>query len=374
MYLSHQVILDALMWRLPALGWAATLALGALLTLALAEPMRRFVERPCARLRRRLHERGLALPDARAHDTPLPPMAISVCIATHRRPERLAALLEDLRWQRLLPAEVVVVDNDVFGSACDTVAHARAHAPYPIRYAVEPRKNIAHARNGTVALARGDWLAFVDDDERCGSNWLRTLAGAAMRHGAHGVLGPVEPIVPESAPRWLRRGDLYAFARQRTGALVPLNRLRFGNVLLSAPLVRAQHPVFDPAYGQTGGEDGDLLTRLVQAGGRIVWCDEAPVHEPVEGSRLSLAWLLRRSLRGGQDFARHTLAGRYGRPTTSRRTMLFARAGAQTALALALALLCLPLGRHHAAHWLAKASANVGKMSAFLGWHYREYA
>src|SRR6185503_6064497 len=37
-YLSHQVILDALMWHWPGLGWAATLALGALLTLAVAAP------------------------------------------------------------------------------------------------------------------------------------------------------------------------------------------------------------------------------------------------------------------------------------------------------------------------------------------------
>jgi len=32
-----------------------------------------------------------------------------------------------------------------------------------------------------------------------------------------------------------------------------------------------------------------------------------------------------------------------------------------------------PCGRHRAAYWLLKASANLGKMSIFLGWHYREY-
>ena len=282
-YLSHQVILDALMWRWPALGWGPTLALGALVTLAVAEPVRRYVERPCARLRRRLHERAAhRRAGVVAADTPLPPMAISVCIATHRRPWRLAALLEDLRCQRLRPHEVVVVDNDCGASARAVVERARACAPYPIRYAVEPRKNIAHARNRTVALATGAWLAFVDDDERAGPGWLATLARAAVRYGAHGVLAPVEPVVPESAPPWLRRGGLYSFAHLRSGEVVPLNRMRFGNVLLSAPLVRAQHPVFDPAYGLTGGEDGELLTRLVGAGGRIVWCEEAPVHEPVE--------------------------------------------------------------------------------------------
>jgi succinoglycan biosynthesis protein ExoM len=53
---------------------------------------------------------------------------------------------------------------------------------------------------------------------------------------------------------------------------------------------------------------------------------------------------------------------------------LIARALAQLVLAALLAALCLPFGRHHAVHWLTKASANAGKLSIFLGWHYREYA
>jgi succinoglycan biosynthesis protein ExoM len=158
-----------------------------------------------------------------------------------------------------------------------------------------------------------------------------------------------------------------------TGTVIPPNRLRFGNLLLLAEPLKALGTAFDPAYGLTGGEDGDLLSRLVLAGAKIVWCDEAIVHEPVEKSRLNLKWLLRRSLRGGQDFARHTLTGRYG-PRPANRFRLFVRALAQLVAAAGLALLMLPLGRHHAAHWLTKASANIGKLSIFLGLHYREYA
>jgi succinoglycan biosynthesis protein ExoM len=158
-----------------------------------------------------------------------------------------------------------------------------------------------------------------------------------------------------------------------TGTVIPPNRLRFGNVLLAADIVKALGDPFDPAYGLTGGEDGDLLSRLVLGGAKIVWCDEAIVHEPIERSRLSLKWLLRRSLRGGQDFARHTLTGRYG-SRSANRFRLFARALIQLIAAAAIALLVWPLGRHHAAHWLTRASANIGKLSIFLGLHYREYA
>jgi succinoglycan biosynthesis protein ExoM len=301
-------------------------------------------------------------------------MNISLCIATHRRPQRLAALLQDLVGQQRLPNEVVVVDNDPVGSARAVVERQReTGAPFPIHYDIQPQKNISLTRNRTVAMASGEWLAFIDDDERAPAAWLGQLAEAAERFGADGVLGPVEPVVPAVAPAWIRRGSFYSWARMRTGTVVPANKLRFGNVLLSAALLRDSPAPFDPHYGQTGGEDGDLLARLVQCGACIVWCDEAVVHEPVEAARLTLRWLLLRALRGGQDFARHRLAGRLGVMTALGRVSLFLRALLQTALAAALALLSWPAGRHRAAYWLLKASANLGKMSIFLGWHYREY-
>ncbi len=301
-------------------------------------------------------------------------MDISVCIATYRRLDRLEALLVDLASQVLLPKEVIVVDNDAAGSARAVVERCRQRPlPFPIHYDIQPQKNISLTRNRTVELSQHEWLAFVDDDERAPDVWLQRLAAAAREYSADGVLGPVVPIVPEDAPGWIRRGHFYDFPRMPTGSVVPPNRLRFGNLVLKGSAVESMDVMFDPAYGLTGGEDGDLLARMALRGARIVWCDEAVVHEPVEKSRLNLKWLLRRSLRGGQDFARHLLSGRYG-PRTAGRLRLFARALVQLVAATAIAVVTLPLGRHYSAHWLTKASANMGKLSIFLGWHYREYA
>ncbi|WP_281784613.1 glycosyltransferase family 2 protein [Sinimarinibacterium flocculans] len=302
-------------------------------------------------------------------------MRISVCIATYRRPERLRVLLDDLIVQRRPPHEVIVVDNDAEGSARAVVDVARGRGlPFALHYEIQPQKNVAITRNRSVALAQGNWLAFVDDDERAPPAWLGDLAAAAARFDADAVLGPVLPLLPDSAPPWLRRGRFYDWARLPTGSVVPVRLLRFGNVLLSAEVLLTQAQVFDPAYGLTGGEDGDLLARLTQAGARIVWCDEASVTEPVEAARMSLRWLLLRALRGGQDFARHVLAGRHGPATRGRRLRLLLRALLQMLAAGLLAVLCLPLGRHRCAHWLTKATANFGKLSAFAGLHYREYA
>jgi succinoglycan biosynthesis protein ExoM len=302
-------------------------------------------------------------------------MYVSVCIATYRRPDRLAALLEDLSRQRRLPDQIVVVDNDAAGTARETVERCRAAgAPFPIDYDIQPEPNIALTRNRTVALARGDWLASVDDDERAPETWLAQLVEAAERYAADGVLGPVDPQLPADAPPWIRRGRFYDFPRMPSGGVVPLNRMRFGNVLLRGDLVRAEPGPFDVSYGLTTGEDADMLIRLVNRGGRIVWCDEAIIHEPIESKRLSLKWLMQRAFSGGQEFARKSISGRYGPISALGRARLFARSCAQLLISAALAVASLPLGRHRSARWIIVASANFGKLSVFWGWRYREYA
>ncbi|WP_029921090.1 glycosyltransferase family 2 protein [Nevskia soli] len=302
-------------------------------------------------------------------------MSVSLCIATHRRNEQLRQLLDDMVAQTLSPAELVVVDNTAEGGAREVVEQRmRYGTPFQIRYEVQPIQNISLTRNRTVDLATGSWIAFIDDDERAQPPWLELMLATAERYRADVVLGPVEPMLPPQAPPWIRRGSFYNWPRMTTGTVVPANLLRFGNVLMRSELLKGDAPPFDPAYGLTGGEDGAMLTRLARRGARIVWCDEAAVVEPVAPTRLSLRWLCLRALRGGQDFSRHTLDGGYGAATHTRTTLLALRSLAQMLVAGSLVPLTLPLGRHQAAHWIIKATANFGKLSLLCGWRYDEYA
>jgi peptidoglycan/LPS O-acetylase OafA/YrhL len=63
-YLCHHVIALAVTQRWHQLGWVGTTLITAVLTVAVAEAMRRWVEAPCAALRRRLHRP----PPARSQD------------------------------------------------------------------------------------------------------------------------------------------------------------------------------------------------------------------------------------------------------------------------------------------------------------------
>jgi len=293
-------------------------------------------------------------------------MKLSVCIATYRRNERLAEVLDDLRRQTLLPEQVVVVDNDAAAGARSLIESQRAAGvPFRLDYAVQPERNIARTRNRTVQLAAGDWLAFVDDDERVPSDWLQRLMEAAERFQAQGVLAPVEPRLGPGAPDWIRRGKFYDFPHQPEGASVPLNCMRFGNVLLQGEALRAEPGPFDERYALGTGEDGDLLVRLANKGARIVWTETAPVFEPIEATRLSLKWLMRRAYSGGQEFGRQTLRGVYAPAGVTRSALFLVRVAVQAVVAAGLALICLPAGRHRSAKWLITVWANLGKLAAF---------
>jgi peptidoglycan/LPS O-acetylase OafA/YrhL len=65
-YLCHHLLLLLIQKQWPDLPWIGVATLGIAMTLAIAEPMRRFVEDPCARLRKRLH--GPSKPRVRGFD------------------------------------------------------------------------------------------------------------------------------------------------------------------------------------------------------------------------------------------------------------------------------------------------------------------
>jgi succinoglycan biosynthesis protein ExoM len=244
--------------------------------------------------------------------TPVPsaPTSVDICVATYRRPAMLAALLEALARQGGpgLALRLVVVDNDAAASARGAVEAFRAGAALPVLYRVEPRQNIALARNRALALCRADFVALIDDDETPSAGWLAALLACAARFQADAVFGPVRSVLPDDAPAWARA--CFGKPRRRTGEL--LRHGGAGNVLLRGAVLARPAPWFDPAFGLTGGEDTDWFHRLYLDGLRLVWCAEAEACEPVPAERLRVGWARRRAFRGGQTYYR-VFVRRYSR-------------------------------------------------------------
>jgi len=110
---------------------------------------------------------------ARAAALSAPPF-ISVIVCTYNRPAQLEVCLGQLEKQQYPSFEVVVVDN---GPRADVVrAHVASLDAARYRYVHEPRAGLSRARNAGLAVASGDIVAFIDDDEEPDVCWLAALA------------------------------------------------------------------------------------------------------------------------------------------------------------------------------------------------------
>ncbi|RZT42478.1 glycosyltransferase family 2 protein [Cupriavidus agavae] len=207
-----------------------------------------------------------------------PEPIVSVVIATFRRPDLLRRCLLALCAQRMdrRGFEVIVADDGCEPRIADLVAGlAAAHPGLALRYtAVVRTQGPAGARNAGATLARGELLAFTDDDTIPSPDWVREgyLALAAL-------------------PAWCAAaGRVVVPLPQR-----PTDHERDTGGLAEAEFVTANCFVRRSAFERVGGfderftrawrEDSDLQFRLEQQVGPVGRIGGAVVEHPVRPAR-----------------------------------------------------------------------------------------
>lgn len=225
---------------------------------------------------------------------------ISVCVCTYKRLQLLKRLLAELRSQDtggLFTYSIVVADNDQLGSAEPVVSDFAATSPIPILYCVERRQNIALARNKAIENSKGDFVAFIDDDEFPTKQWLLTLVKACKEYDVDGVLGPVRPHFDVEPPRWVVGCKLFDRPTYPTGHVINWRQGRTGNVLLKKGIFAAEVQPFRPEF--LTGEDQDFFRRMIEKGHVFIWCNEATAYEVVPPIRWNRSIMLRKALLRG---------------------------------------------------------------------------
>ncbi|MGH3354148.1 MAG: glycosyltransferase family 2 protein [Nocardioides sp.] len=227
---------------------------------------------------------------------------IWVAMLTYRRPEELPDAVGMLQAQLdLVPgARLLVVDNDEQPSAAPAVA-AVAGDDVRVTYVHEPTPGIAAARNRALSEAGPEAVVvFIDDDEQPSADWLPTLVACWQSSGAAAVVGPVvSRFIGEPDP-WIAAGGFFQRLRHPTGTVV--TTAATNNLLLDMAQVGPLR--FDLGFGLSGGSDTVFTRTLSASGGRIVWCDEAPVHDLVPTDRATVSWVRARASRIGNSDSR----------------------------------------------------------------------
>lgn len=201
---------------------------------------------------------------------------ISVIVPTYRRPARLAACLEgftglDYPVDRF---EVVVVDDGSGEPPEEVVAAVRSHIK--VSLVTIDHGGPAIARNAGAARAKGELLAFTDDDCMVTPGWLRAFA-APFATGDDAMLGGrtvnALPANRYAAASQLLIDHLY---RHYNGAPHDARFFASNNIAASAEAFGALGG-FDRSFPLPAAEDRDLCLRWRRSGRRLVYVPEAVV-------------------------------------------------------------------------------------------------
>jgi succinoglycan biosynthesis protein ExoM len=294
--------------------------------------------------------------------TGIDPIRIDIGVCTYRRPELEQTLrsLGGIAVPDDVQIRIIVADNDDTPSATARVDALRSTIAHEIVYVHCPSSNISIARNACLDNATGDFLAFIDDDETAGQDWIAQLIQTAKATAADAVLGPVKATYGTNAPGWMQRGDVHSTFPVWVGEQIVTGYTCNVLLRLAAPSLAGRR--FNLALGRSGGEDTEFFTHMHRMGGKIAYAPAAWVEEPVHAKRATFSWLAKRKFRFGQTHGRLIDAGT-GATGKVRQLALAAAKSSFCALASAI-LFFSPVRRNR---YALRASMHAGVVVGLLG-------
>jgi GT2 family glycosyltransferase len=230
-----------------------------------------------------------------------PAPALSIVITTHERPAALRRCLAALDAARpLQPCELILVDSNPTSNGTVSVAASLAATGTPVRYVCEPRPGRSHARNAGWHAARHPLVAFLDDDAVPEPAWAGSVARALAAPQVAAVAGLVLPLALETPAQALfeawqggRRGFTRRELRVPPPGLPPqpviarrVEALAASSAVLAGQggnlALRREWLVRAGGFDQRldAGAEADLLARVLEAGGRLVYLPEASIRQP----------------------------------------------------------------------------------------------
>lgn len=233
-------------------------------------------------------------------------MFITIAICTLNRAESLRRVLDSLVAMHVpkdLLWEVVVVDNGCTDHTDQVIA---SFAPrLPIRRESEPQGGIARARNRAVDVAKGDYIAWTDDDTVVDPGWFTAYIEAFRRWPEAAVFGgPITPRYELPVADWLPAcehllGHIYAV---RDFGNVPIRLSKKEGVEpfganFATRTAEQRRVRFDTDLGMAPergriSEETEMLAEIFANGAVGYWIPDARVEHCISHQRQTTAYIV----------------------------------------------------------------------------------
>jgi glycosyltransferase involved in cell wall biosynthesis len=234
-------------------------------------------------------------------------MLLSVLIPTRNRAQRVSDLLDSLAVQEPVPFdwEVLVIDNGSTDGTNERVRERVSGFPVALCCIREPRPGLHHGRHRGAQEARGEFLAYLDDDTLVTARWWQGVE-LLQQQGADAVAGRIAPKWEAPVPGWVA---LFC----RDGTCGPLSLLDLGmasreidplmvwgaNFFLRRGLVfelGGFHPDSMPPESVLFRGDGEsgFFQKFKDAGYHAWYAPQALVYHVIGPERLTIEYFCRR--------------------------------------------------------------------------------
>ena len=233
---------------------------------------------------------------------------MSVIIPTHNNCEYLRNTIISLQEQKFPKNdyEIIVVDNNSTDNTPGVVEECKRNGEKEIVYVKEQNIGLHYARHRGAKIAKGEILAYVDDDVICDSNWLSELIKPYDDPEVGVVGGKILPKYEVEPPEWIKYfSSAYLSLIDEEGE-VKESLTIFGCNFSIRKSVLFEVGGFNPdAFGDEkliwyrGDGESGLIRKVRDAHKKTIYTPFAVVWHVIPKSRLTLDFYKRRAFMEG---------------------------------------------------------------------------
>lgn len=225
-----------------------------------------------------------------------PVSLVSVVVCTYNRADALSRCLDSLRVQDRKDFEIIVVD----GPSTDGTDKVLAKYNNVKVVRQETLKGLSNARNLGIGAAKGEIVAFLDDDAIAQPGWLSSIVAPFGDKDVSGAGGKVVQLASDHVQ--FMNGTVSMYGRSKPVHPAPQRHYDpagkiFNNVMGTNMAFRRatleRLGGFDERYSYFFDET-DLAVRAILAGGKVLHVPAAVVlHEHAVGHNRESRWELK---------------------------------------------------------------------------------
>jgi glucosyl-dolichyl phosphate glucuronosyltransferase len=220
---------------------------------------------------------------------------ISVVIVNYNRPLEVKDAVQSLLNQSIEPFEIIIIDDASKSPLCMKIDSSKMKL---IRF--DKEVGLSCARNFGIRIAKGEYVAFIDDDAVATRHWIREVQNG-IKAGGEILGGPLRPILKAKPPKWWNENDLGYFVGVGNSETQQI----WGANMVFKKEVFEKIGVFDPNIGRQKGkllafEDANLISRARKSC-RVLFLPNAEVLHLVRSQRLTLRYIIRWSYYHGKS-------------------------------------------------------------------------